>query len=98
MPYLLIQRIENVAKKERAPLPYTFIISKIIRAYHMHPLDEEEKLEAQEIRLNTMSYLEYMKYANEWVLKPRRRKGGKDESDEEMVDQAYNNIYPKSPP
>lgn len=93
VPYLVMQTMANVIRKDKTPFPYAFVISKIIRAYHIYPFEDEEKIKAQEIVLNTMSNLGYMMYQNQWVKKPSKRRRRKvAASGEEMEEQAYDDL------
>lgn len=76
--------MENVIHKKSAPLPYASIISKLICACAIHPLNNGERCRPQEIGMNTLCRLGYEKRRNAWVLKQGRVRPRPQNEDEEM--------------
>lgn len=73
VPYLIMKRMENVVNKKSTPIPYASNMSKLICAYTIYPLNNEEKFKPHEIGMNTLSHLGYEKYENAWTWKCGRR-------------------------
>lgn len=99
VPYMIMKKMEHMTNKKSAPLPCTSIISNIIWACNINPLDNEEKIKAQEIGMNTFSNLGYTKYLYFWVRKHggRREERHAQDNDVEMEEWAYEEIPHGSP-
>lgn len=90
--------MEHIVNKKSTPLPYASIISRIICTCGVYPLDNEEKFKVQEIGINTLSNLGYLKQQRAWVRKQARMEEPHVQDDDMgMEEQAYEEVPPGSP-